>query len=40
MTNAKELKTLKKKFRVDVSAGDLVLLKGSHGMHLGELLEG
>ena len=36
----KELKTLKKKFRVDVSAGDLVLLKASHGMHLGELLEG
>ena len=35
----KELKTLKKKFRVDVSAGDLVLLKGSHGMHLSELLE-
>jgi UDP-N-acetylmuramoyl-tripeptide--D-alanyl-D-alanine ligase len=35
----KELKTLKKKFRVDVSAGDLVLLKASHGMHLGELLE-
>ena len=35
----KELKTLKKKFRVDVSAGDLVLLKGSHGMHLSELIE-
>ncbi len=35
----KELKTLKKKFRVDVSAGDLVLLKASHGMHLGELIE-
>ena len=34
----KELKTLKKKFRVDVSAGDLVLLKASHGMKLGELL--
>ena len=34
----KELKSLKKKFRVDVSAGDLVLLKGSHGMHLGDLL--
>ncbi len=35
----KELKTLKKKFRVDVSAGDLVLLKASHGMHLGDLIE-
>lgn len=35
----KELKTLKKKFRVDVSAGDLVLLKASHGMHLGELIK-
>jgi UDP-N-acetylmuramoyl-tripeptide--D-alanyl-D-alanine ligase len=35
----KELKTLKKKFRVDVSAGDLVLLKASHGMHLGALIE-
>ena len=34
----KELKTLKKKFRVDVSAGDVVLLKGSHGMHLSDLL--
>ncbi|MCR5750933.1 MAG: UDP-N-acetylmuramoyl-tripeptide--D-alanyl-D-alanine ligase [Kiritimatiellae bacterium] len=34
----KDLKTLKKKFRLDVSAGDLVLLKASHGMHLGELL--
>ena len=34
----KELKTLKKKFRLDVSAGDLVLLKASHSMHLGELL--
>jgi len=34
----KELATLKKKFRVDVSAGDVVLLKASHGMHLGELI--
>ena len=34
----KDLAKLKKKFRVDVSAGDLVLLKASHGMHLGELL--
>ena len=35
----KTLKDLKKKFRVDVSAGDLVLLKASHGMKLGELLD-
>ena len=34
----KELKSLKKKFRVDVSAGDLVLLKASHGMHIGDLI--
>ena len=34
----KDLKTLKKKFRLDVSAGDVVLLKASHGMHLGDLL--
>jgi UDP-N-acetylmuramyl pentapeptide synthase len=34
----KELSVLKKKFRVDVSAGDLVLLKASHSMKLGELL--
>ena len=34
----KELSPLKKKFRVDVSAGDVVLLKASHGMHLGELI--
>ncbi|MBR1920858.1 MAG: UDP-N-acetylmuramoyl-tripeptide--D-alanyl-D-alanine ligase, partial [Kiritimatiellae bacterium] len=34
----KELATLKKKFRLDVSAGDVVLLKASHAMHLGELL--
>ena len=35
----KELKTLKKKFRLDVSAGDLVLLKASHSMNLGDLLK-
>jgi len=29
---------LKRVFRLDVSAGDLVLLKASHGMKLGELL--
>jgi len=34
----KTLKPLKAKFRFDVSAGDLVLLKGSHGMHLSELI--
>mgnify|MGYP003319946816 CR=1 FL=1 len=34
----KDLAVLKKKFRVDVSAGDLVLLKASHSMKLGELL--
>ena len=34
----KTVAELKKKFRVDVSAGDLVLLKASHGMHLGELI--
>jgi len=34
----KTLGPLKRKFRFDVSAGDLVLLKGSHGMHLGDLL--
>ena len=34
----KDLGALKKKFRVDVSAGDLVLLKASHSMKLGELL--
>jgi UDP-N-acetylmuramyl pentapeptide synthase len=32
------LDKLKRKFRVDVSAGDLVLLKASHSMNLGELL--
>ena len=36
----KDLAVLKKKFRVDVSAGDLVLLKASHSMRLGELLNG
>ena len=36
----KDLAVLKKKFRVDVSAGDLVLLKASHSMKLGELLNG
>ena len=35
----KELKTLKKKFRLDVSAGDLVLLKASHSIGLSGLLE-
>ena len=34
----KTLEPLKKKFRLDVSSGDLVLLKASHGMHLGDLL--
>jgi UDP-N-acetylmuramoyl-tripeptide--D-alanyl-D-alanine ligase len=33
-----KLDKLKRKFRVDVSAGDLVLLKASHSMKLGELL--
>lgn len=33
-----EIGKLKRKFRVDVSAGDLVLLKASHSMNLGELL--
>ncbi|MBO7482890.1 MAG: hypothetical protein J6U17_03265 [Kiritimatiellae bacterium] len=36
----KTLAPLKRKFRLDVSSGDLVLLKASHGMHLGELLQG
>ena len=35
----KDLKKLKLKFRLDVSAGDLVLLKGSHGMNLSSLIE-
>ena len=30
--------TMRKRFRVDVSAGDLVLLKASHSMKLGELI--
>ena len=34
----KELAELKKKFRADVSAGDLILLKASHSMKLGELV--
>ena len=34
----KTVKDLKKKFRVDVSSGDLVLLKASHGMQLGDLV--
>ena len=35
----KDLRKLKLKFRLDVSAGDLVLLKGSHGMNLSSLVE-
>ena len=34
----KNVAALKKRFRVDVSAGDLVLLKASNGMHIGELI--
>ena len=34
----KTLAPLKKKFRLDVSSGDLVLLKASHSMHLSDLL--
>ena len=34
----KNVAALKKRFRLDVSAGDLVLLKASNGMHLGELI--
>ena len=34
----KDLAALKRKFRVDVSAGDIVLLKASHSMKLGELI--
>jgi UDP-N-acetylmuramoyl-tripeptide--D-alanyl-D-alanine ligase len=34
-----KLDKLKRKFRVDVSAGDLVLLKASHSMELGKLLD-
>ena len=36
----KTLAPLKKKFRLDVSSGDLVLLKASHSMNLGSLIEG
>ena len=35
----RKLDDLRKKFRVDVSAGDVVLLKGSRGMQLEKLLE-
>ena len=35
----KDLKKLKLKFRLDVSAGDLVLLKASHAMNLSSLLK-
>ena len=35
----KDLGKLKLKFRLDVSAGDLVLLKASHSMSLGKLIE-
>ena len=35
----KTVADLKKSFRVDVSAGDLVLLKASHGMSLSSLLD-
>lgn len=34
----KDVKSLKKRFRVDVSAGDLVLLKASHAMELSQLI--
>lgn len=34
----KTLDSLKKKFRLDVSSGDLVLLKASHSMNLSSLL--
>ena len=34
----KTLAPLKKKFRLDVSSGDVVLVKASHGMHLGDLI--
>ena len=36
----KTLAPLKKKFRLDVSSGDVVLLKASHSMNLGSLIEG
>ncbi|MBO7683375.1 MAG: hypothetical protein J6T51_01460 [Kiritimatiellae bacterium] len=35
----KDVASLRKRFRADVSAGDLVLLKASHSMRLGALLE-
>lgn len=35
----KDLASLKKRFRADVSAGDVVLLKASHAMNLGSLVE-
>lgn len=35
----KNVVALKKRFRVDVSSGDLVLLKASHAMKLGTLIE-
>ena len=35
----KTLAPLKKKFRLDVSSGDIVLLKASHSMNLGSLIE-
>ena len=34
----KDIAVLKKKFRVDISAGDTVLLKASHSMKLGDLI--
>lgn len=34
----KNVASLKKRFRVDVSAGDVVLLKASHAMRLGDLI--
>ena len=34
----RDVAALKKRFRADVSAGDLVLLKASHSMKLGELI--
>ena len=35
----KDLKKLRLKFRLDVSAGDIVLLKASHGMNLSSLID-
>jgi UDP-N-acetylmuramoyl-tripeptide--D-alanyl-D-alanine ligase len=34
----KDVRSLKKRFRVDISSGDLILLKASHSMNLGELI--